>query len=60
MPDKQKKRKNYDPNTLLQAVAAVYNGMTYKNASVKYGVPIASIADKKNQKYEAGPSFNKR
>ena len=54
MPNNTKKRKNYDIDTLLRAVAAVSNGMTYKEASVTFGVPVASIADKKNSKYAPG------
>ena len=52
MPDpKSKKRKTYDKDDLLRAVAAVKNGMTYKNASEKYGVPVSTINDRCLVKY---------
>ena len=33
---------------LLQVIAAVQNGMTFKQASEKYGAPASLIHDKKN------------
>ena len=36
---------------MLQAIAAVQNGMKYQNGSEKYGVPETTIHDKKNCKY---------
>lgn len=49
-----KKRKLYDENNLLQAVAAVKNGMTYKDASEKYGIPTSTINDKCLTRYATG------
>ena len=49
-----RKKKQYDPNNLLEAVAAVKNGMTYKAASEKYGIPASTINDKCLHKYRDG------
>ena len=54
MISEKKKHKTYDETNLLNAVAAVKNGQTYKEASEKYGIPIATIAHKKSQKYAEG------
>ena len=45
------KKKLYRESKLLEAVAAVKNGTTYKAASDKYLVPIPTIHDKCLAKY---------
>ena len=46
-----KKRKLYDQDNLLKAIADIKNGMKYKEASVKYGIPTSTLNDKINNKY---------
>ena len=53
---RNKTRKLYDNEHLLKAVAAVKNGMTYKKASEKFGVPASTINDKCLIKYTSGKS----
>lgn len=53
-PHKPKKNKNYDQSTLLSAIASVKNGMTYKEAYVKYGIPISTLNDKCRGRYSEG------
>lgn len=48
------KKKQYDQNNLLEAIAAVKNGMTYKTASIRYDVLVSTINDKCLQKYRDG------
>ena len=42
----------YDRNNLLLAVAAVKNGMRYKEAASRYEVPYTTLHDKVNEKYK--------
>ena len=51
MPKVTKKKQRYDEDSILEAIAAVQNGMTYKEASERYGVPTTTIHDKKNDRY---------
>ena len=40
MHPKPKPRGNYSEENLLMAIAEIQDGVSYKNASIKYGVPI--------------------
>ena len=44
---KRKARERYSENDLIKAIAEVKNGTcTYRKASEKYGIPIATLCDK--------------
>ena len=50
----RKNRNKYSNDDLLQAVAAVKSkSMTFKQASERYGVPSATIADRTLGRYKA-------
>ena len=48
------KKKYYDEIKVLEAAAAVKNGMSYKDAVQIYGVPRSTINDKVLQRYRSG------
>ena len=51
-----RKRKNYEEHQLKEAVAAVGQGMSIRQAALKYGVPRRTVGDHASGKI---PHFNK-
>ena len=49
MSDKRKKI-NYTDDDVLQAVASIENGLSFRKASLQYGVPVMTISDKYRKK----------
>ena len=48
---KRKQREKYSDDNLLRAIAEIKNKKhTYRAASNKYGIPIATLSDKVQQK----------
>jgi hypothetical protein len=46
-----RKYKNYSDSSLLESVADISNGMSYRKSSEKHGIPFKSIQNKITQKH---------
>lgn len=54
MADSRKKRKNYSDQSVIEAVAAVKNGDSFRKAASKYNVPVTTVRDRFHAKYTDG------
>ena len=49
-----KKKKLYDDQQVINAIASVKNGLSFRAAAAKYGVPVQTVRDRYYGKYTEG------
>ena len=54
MDNNKKKRKNYNEQAIIDAVAAVKNGASFRTAANIYDVPVTTVRDRYHGKYKEG------
>ena len=54
MAGRGKKKKLYDDQQVINAIASVKNGLSFRAAAAKYGVPVQTVRDRYYGKYKEG------